>query len=83
MIHPDAHMFAQEDFHQAEPKVVISIMTQLSLKAVLKEWGDKAHSAAKSEMKHIHLRNTLIPMHRCEMTYEELQMVLDSHMFLK
>ena len=32
VLHPDAHMFAQEYFYQAEPEAVIEIMTQLSLK---------------------------------------------------
>ena len=36
VLHPDAHMFAQEDFYQAETDVVVSIMTQFSLKAGLK-----------------------------------------------
>jgi hypothetical protein len=36
VLNPDAHMFVQEDFYQAEPDVVVSIMTQLSLKANLK-----------------------------------------------
>ena len=35
-IHPDAHIFAQEDLYQAEPKVMISIMTQFSIKYGLK-----------------------------------------------
>ena len=35
----DAHMFAQQDFYQSEPDVVAAIMTQLSLKVVLREWG--------------------------------------------
>jgi hypothetical protein len=34
-------MFVQDDFYQAEPDVVAAIMTQLSLKAGLKEWGKK------------------------------------------
>ena len=58
-------------------------MTQLSLKAGVKEWGDKVHSASKSEMKQLHLRNTFIPMYRHDLTYEEGQMVLESHMLLK
>jgi hypothetical protein len=33
-------MFVQEDFYQAEPDVVAAIMTQLSPKAGLKEWGE-------------------------------------------
>ena len=32
VLHPDAHMFAQEDFYQADPNVMISIMNQFSLK---------------------------------------------------
>jgi hypothetical protein len=42
VLKPDAHMFVQEDFYQAEPDVVAAIMTQLSLKAGLKEWGDQS-----------------------------------------
>jgi hypothetical protein len=37
VLNPDLHMFLQEDFYQAEPDVVAAIMTQLSLKAGLKE----------------------------------------------
>ena len=55
VLNPDAHMFVQEDFYQAEPDVVAAIMTQLSLKVGLKEWGDKAFTAAHSEMKQLHL----------------------------
>jgi hypothetical protein len=36
VLYPDAHMFVQGDFYQAEPDVVAAIMTQLSLKAGLK-----------------------------------------------
>jgi hypothetical protein len=41
VLYPYAHMFVQDDFYQAEPDVVAAIMTQLSLKAGLKEWGKK------------------------------------------
>ena len=34
VIHPDANMFAKEDFYQDEPKVVIAIMTQFFPKTV-------------------------------------------------
>jgi hypothetical protein len=37
VLNPYAHMFVQEDFYQAEPDIVAAIMTQLSLKASLKE----------------------------------------------
>jgi hypothetical protein len=36
VLNPDAHMFVQEDFYQAELGVVAAIMTQLSLKSSLK-----------------------------------------------
>ena len=83
LIHPDAHMFVQEDFYQAKSKDLISIMTQFSLKAVLKYWRDKAHPESKSGMKQLHLGNTSIPMHRSDLKYEELQMLLELHMLLK
>jgi hypothetical protein len=37
VLNPDSHMFVQEDFYQADPDVVTAIMTQISLKAGLKE----------------------------------------------
>ena len=83
VLNPDAHMFVQEDFYQAEPDVVAAIMTQLSLKVGLKEWGDKAHNAAASEMKQLHLRNTFKPKHWRDLTELQRKMVLESHMFLK
>ena len=83
VINPDAHMFVQQDFYQAEPDVVAAIMTQLSLKVGLKEWGDKAFTAAASEMKQLHLRNTFKPKHWRDLTELQRKMVLESHMFLK
>jgi hypothetical protein len=56
-------MFVQEDLYQAEPEVVAAIMTQLSRKAGLKEWGDEAFMATQSEMKQLHFRNMFKPKH--------------------
>ena len=50
VLHPDAHIFAQEMFYQAKTDVVIAIMDQFSLKAFLKEQGYKAHSSSRSEI---------------------------------
>jgi hypothetical protein len=83
VLNPDAHMFVQEDFYQAEPDVVAAIMTQLSLKPSLKEWGDQAFTAARSEMKQLHLWNTFKPNHVRELSQVQRQTVLESHMFLK
>jgi hypothetical protein len=63
VLNPDAHMFTQEDFYQAEPDIVAAIMTQLSLKAGLKEWGKKGFKEDHSEMKQLHLRKTFKPKH--------------------
>jgi hypothetical protein len=83
VLHPDAHMFMQEDFYQSEPDVVAMVMTQLSLKAGLKAWGHRAHTAAHNEMKQLHLRDTFKPWHWRDLTHTQRQMVLESHMFLK
>jgi hypothetical protein len=83
VLNPDAHMFVQEDFYQADPNVVAAIMTQLSLEAGLKEWGDQAFTATRSEMKHLHLRNMFKPKHWRELSQVQRQTVLESHMFLK
>ena len=83
VIHTNAHLFVQEGFYQAKPGLMVAIMNHLSLKAGLNGWGEQARSESKSEIKQLHFRNTLITMHRCDLTYEERQMVLESHMFLK
>jgi hypothetical protein len=62
---------------------VAAIITQLSLKAGLKQWGDKAFTAAHSEMKQLHLQKTFKPKHWRELSASQHQIVLESHMFLK
>jgi hypothetical protein len=83
VLYPDAHMFLQDNFYQAEPDVVAAIMTQLSLKAGLKEWGKKRFKAAHSERKQLHLCKTFKPKHWRELSKAQRQTVLESHMFLK
>jgi hypothetical protein len=84
VLHPDAQMLIQDDFYQSNPDVVAMAMTQLSfLKAGLKAWGDKAHTAARDEMKRLHMRDTFKPMHWRKLVHTQRQMVLESHMFLK
>jgi hypothetical protein len=81
VLHPDSHMFVQEDFYQSDPNVVAHIMTQLSLKQL--EWGDKAYAAVMSEMKQLHFRNTFRPKHWSKLLKTQHQTVLELHMFLK
>jgi hypothetical protein len=58
-------------------------MTQLSLKAGLKAWGDKAQNAARNEMKQLHMRDAFKPKHWRELSHAQRQMALESHVFLK
>ena len=83
ILNPDAHMFMQEDFYQSEPDIVAVIMTQLSFKAGMKAWGGRAHNAARSEMKQLHMRDTFKPKHWKELTEFQRRTILESHMFLK
>ena len=71
VLNPDSHMFVQEEFYQAGPDVVASVMTQLSLKSGLREWGDKAYTSVQSEMKQLHFRNTFKPKHWRELTHTQ------------
>lgn len=41
VLNPDAHMFVQDEFYQAEPDVVAMVMTQLSLRPVLRHGATK------------------------------------------
>jgi hypothetical protein len=68
VLNPDLHMFVQEDFYQSESDVVAAIVTQISLKSGLKEWGEEAFMAAQSEMKQLHFRNTFKPKHWRELS---------------
>jgi hypothetical protein len=83
LLNPDAHMFVQDDFYQAEPDIVAAIMIQLSLNAGLKELGDQAFTAAQYEMKQLHLWNMFKPNHWLELSQVQRQTLLESHMFLK
>jgi hypothetical protein len=82
VLNPDSHMFVQEDLCQADPDVVAAIMTQLSLKAGLKEWGEEASTAAQSEMKQLHFKKTFKPKHWRELSAQR-QTVLESYIFLR
>jgi hypothetical protein len=82
-LHPDAHMMFYQSMVENQPDVVAAIMTQLSLKAGMKEWGKEAHKAVHSEMKQLHFRDTFKPMHWHELDEEQKKTVLESHMFLK
>ena len=83
LINPDAHMFLQEEFYQAETDVVESVMTQISLKSCLRAWRDKAYTAFQYKMKQLHFRKTSKPKYWRELTHTQRQKLLESHMFIK
>jgi hypothetical protein len=83
VLNPDPLMFVQEYFYQSEYDIVAAIMTQLSLKAGLKEWGDEAFTAVHSEMKQLHFRNISKPNHWLELSQVQQQTVSDSNILLK
>ena len=58
-------------------------MTQLSMKAGLKAWGTKARKAVYDEMYQLHMRDTFKPRHWKDLTPEERDQILESHLFLK
>ena len=83
-LYPDLHLlFQQSMLDPSEPDVMVAIMTQLSLKVGLKQWGKKGHQAAYSEMKQLHFRDTFVPLHWNDLTQEQRLTVLELHMFLK
>ena len=61
-INMDACMFFMK-IQEEHLDVIIVIMTQLLLKEGLKWWGTKSHNTVQSEMKQLHFRYTLKPIH--------------------
>ena len=61
-LHYDAHMlFTKTQEEQLE--IITSIMTQLSPKSGLKEWGNKSQDSVHYDMEEIHFRNTFKSKH--------------------
>ena len=81
-IHPDVHLWRDYEVDNSE-QVVAAIMLQLSLKAGLKKWGEKARQAAHAEMYQLHMRDTFEPLRWEHLTIDEKKKILESHMFLQ
>ena len=82
-LHPDTHLLFNQVLSDTAPDAVAMIMTQLSLRAGLKQWKGKAHDAAYAEMKQLHMRHTFQPVHWKDLSEDERKEVLESHLFLK
>jgi hypothetical protein len=59
------------------------ILTQLTLKAAVKMWGNDATIAAEAEMKQLHWRNSFRPVRWNELSEKQKKTILESHMFMK
>ena len=80
-IHPDTHMSLNEG--QEWDHVVHHTMTQLSMKAGLKRWGNKGKQAVSKELSQLHMRDTFIPINSKTLLKTEYDKVLESPLFLK
>ena len=69
-LHQDAHLLFNLSVEE-QPSAVSEIMTQLSLKVVLKTWGKKGRKSMKSEMRQLYLRETFEPRQRHELLVKE------------
>ncbi len=58
------------------------MLTQLSLKAALKQWGEDAKAAVEAEAKQLHWRNSFKPVHWKDIVQEKRDQ-MESHVFVK
>ena len=79
------HMYAHMLFIKIQEEnldVITDIMTQISLKAGLKQLATKIHNYVHSNMSQVHFRDTFKPMNWKELDDAQRKIVLESHMFL-
>ena len=80
-IHPYTHMSLNEG--QAWDHVVHYTMTELSMKARLKRWGNRGKQAVSKELSQLHMRDTFRPINSKTLSKTEYDKVLELHLFLK
>ena len=59
------------------------VMTQLSLKAALKQWGEDAKVAVEAEAKQLHWHNSFKLVHYKEIDEDQRKQILQSLFFIK
>ena len=77
LIHPDNHM---------DPRYILvahTIMTQLSMKAGMKQFQSRGAKAITTKLSQLHFRDTFEPVDSRHLSKEERSQVLESHLFLK
>jgi hypothetical protein len=62
--------FLQDTRYRHSAKVVAAVLTQLSLKAALKQWGNDAKIAVEAEANQLRWRNSFKPIHWKEIDEE-------------
>jgi hypothetical protein len=76
-------LFLQDTRYKYSSKVVEIVMTQLSLKAALKQWGKDAKAVVEAEVKQLHWRNSFRPVHWKDVDKERRKQILELHEFVK
>jgi hypothetical protein len=68
--------FLQDTRYKYSSEVVEMVMTQLSLKAALKQWGKDAKVAVEAKAKQLHWRNSFKPVHWKDVDEEKRKQIL-------
>jgi hypothetical protein len=63
--------------------LVRMVMAQLSMKADITKWGERAKFAISKEMKQLHWRNSYKPRHWHILTKKQKELILESHIFVE
>jgi hypothetical protein len=80
---PIGFLFLQDTRYKYSSKVVEMVMTQLSLKAALKQWGEDAKVAVEAKAKQLHWRNSFKPVHWKDVDKERRKQIFESHVLMK
>jgi hypothetical protein len=75
--------FLQDTRYKHSSEVMEMVMTQLSLKAALKQWGEDAKAAVEAEAKQLNWRNSFRPVHWKDVNKERQNKILELHVFVK
>ncbi len=75
-------LFLDDEEYQHDPRLAFCFMQQMLLKAALKNWGNDAEKAGVAEASQLHWRNTFIPRRYADLTPDQREKILESHMFV-
>jgi hypothetical protein len=82
---PYSYMFLmmKNNTHEYDSQAIEYIMMQLTLKNVLKLWGNDAQHGVEAEVKHLHWQNSFKPVNWNEILPKKKKAILESHIFVK